>query len=151
MLFEVPELDYMKTKRNVMNVIKRYEMALMRIDIGNKPKITANYNLEVPPSYGNNFHSSTEQSALYGVEGHKSDKNFVDKIVYCVNSLREDYRQILLLSYFMKEPHEIVANKLCISTAKLSLNKRIVIELFAYGMGVEVYRKLSKEDDNNKD
>ena len=141
MLFEVKELDYMKTKKNVFAVIHRYEKALMRLDVGDKPKITANYNLEIPPSYGNSFHSSTEDAALYGVEGYKVDEKFIKRVVNCVNNLRVDHRQIILLAYFMKEPHNLVADKLCISTANLSIKKISAVEMFAYGMGVEVYKK----------
>ncbi len=140
MLFEVPELDYMKTKYNVMNVIKRYEMALMRLESNSVPKVTANYNLEVPPSFGNSVNSATESAALYAVEGFKKDIEFINLVVNCVNNLKVNDRQILLLSYFMKESHDIVADKLCISSATLSIKKRRVVELFAYGMGVDVFK-----------
>ena len=38
-LFEIPELDYIATKRNVMKAMDKYEWCLMRIDTSSHPKV----------------------------------------------------------------------------------------------------------------
>lgn len=140
MNYEVPEIDYMRTKNNVLNIVKRYDLAIMRLDIGDRPKIIGNYNLDIPPTYGNDFHSSTESAAMYGLEGIKKDKEFVELVTNRLNQLEESHRAIIWLCYFEDKPHEYVADKLAISTSLLSIKKRSAIELFAYGMGVEVLK-----------
>ena len=141
MLFEVKELDYLKTKKNVMAIINQYEKSLTRIETKRHPRITANYTMDAPAS-SNTFSSKTEDAGLYRIEGVEKDNQFVIKVANVVGNMRLDYQQIIVMCYFMNWSHTKVADTLCLSTANLSIKKRSALELFAYGMGIEVYAEI---------
>ena len=76
-LFDYPELNYKATKREVMKVIARYKNALNKLYLKSEPRITPQYTI-VPPSFTNEFHSSTEDAALWSDTEGKKFKDYVD-------------------------------------------------------------------------
>lgn len=137
-LFEHKELDYQKTKKNVMKVIHKYERCLMRIGSNAQPRMTANYSLDMPGS-SNEFNSKVENAVAYQMDEQPTDEQYVRKVVDVLNSMKEDYRTIIVMSFFDQEINSAVANELHIGLTKLAHKKRLALELFAYGMGVERY------------
>lgn len=137
-MFETPELDYAKTKRRVLKAIDKYEKCLMRLQTKAHPKITQTYTLDTPSSGG--FNSSTENAAVYSLEGCKPDLAYVNTVVDCLNRLTLIYRGIIWFSFFERLPNDEVADILKISVSLLTIRKRTAIELFAYGLGLEVYK-----------
>ena len=137
-LFEIPELDYQQTRLRVNLVMKRYELALMRIESKVHPKITQTFTLEMT-NFNGGKHSSTEEAALYEVEGKCKDRKFVQEVTDVINRMNVEYREIFSLSYIENLTNGEIARKMNMSESSLNLKKRIAIELFAYGMGIEVY------------
>lgn len=138
-MFETPELDYAKTKRSVLKAIEKYERSLMRLHSKSHPKITQTYTLDMP-SFGGGFNSSTENAAIFALEGCEPDLKYIRTIVDCLNRLTLVYREIIWLSFFEKLPNDEVADILKLSVSSLTVKKRTAIELFAYAMGLEAYR-----------
>lgn len=140
-MFETPELDYVKTKKKVLKMIDKYEKSLMRLNSSAHPKVTQTFTMDMP-SFGGGFNSSTENAAIYAMEGCEPDLDYIKNTVDCVNRLTLIYREIIWLSFFEKLPNEEVADLLKISVSLLTIRKRTTIELFAYALGIEVYKKL---------
>lgn len=138
-LFEIKELDYMQTKKRVEQVVEVYERCLMRINSNVTPKITQTFTLDMP-SHSNQFKSSTENAVIYKAEGICKDEAYIRRVTNCINRMTTIYREIIWLSFFEELSNDEVADKLKISTSMLSIRKRTAIELFAYGMGIEVYK-----------
>lgn len=140
-MFETPELDYVKTKKKVLKMIDKYEKSLMRLNSSAHPKVTQTFTMDMP-SFGGGFNSSTENAAIYAMEGCEPDLDYIKNTVDCVNRLTLVYREIIWLSFFEKFPNDEVADLLKISVSLLTIRKRTAIELFAYALGIEVYKKL---------
>ena len=140
-MFETPELDYVKTKKKVLKMIDKYEKSLMRLNSSAQPKVTQTFTMDMP-SFGGGFNSSTENAAIYAMEGCEPDLDYIKNTVDCVNRLTLVYREIIWLSFFEKLPNDEVSDLLKISVSLLTIRKRTAIELFAYALGIEVYKKL---------
>lgn len=138
MVFEDKELNYKKTKRNVERAINQYYKSLTRIATSHQPKITQSFSLSMSAPTGA-FYSKTENAALSLMDS--DDLAYVQKVVNVVNSLNDEYRKILIQSYFRKIPNDLLADKMTIGVATLLRKKREAIELFAYGMDIVVYCK----------
>ena len=139
-MFETPELDYVKTKKKVLKMIDKYEKSLMRLNSSAHPKVTQTFTMDMP-SFGGGFNSSTENAAIYAMEGCEPDLDYIKNTADCVNRLTLVYREIIWLSFFEKLPNDEVSDLLKISVSLLTLRKRTAIELFAYALGIEVYKK----------
>lgn len=139
-LFEIPELDYMATKRQVMKAMDKYEWCLMRIDTNSHPKITQTFSLELS-AFGGGFHSSTEDAAIYAVEGWKEHEVYLMKIVDCINRLKTEYRQIAVYCLIDRLQDYEASDRMGLSYSNYSMKKREVIELVAFGLECEVYLK----------
>lgn len=139
-LFEVKELDYQKTRHEVNKVMRQHEKSLMRIESKCHPKITQTFQLEMP-QFGNGFNSSTENAALYRIEGIDQDEKLVLEINDVINRLNAEYRQVFVMAYIQRKSNKEISIELNLSESSVSLKKRFAIELFSYGMGIEVYYK----------
>lgn len=138
MVFEDKELNYKKTKRNVERAINQYYKSLTRIATSHQPKITQSFSLSTSAPTGA-FYSKTENAALSLMDS--DDLAYVQKVANVVNSLNDEYREVIIESYFKKIPNDLLADKMTIGVATLLRKKREAIELFAYGMDIVVYCK----------
>ena len=136
MVFEDKELNYKKTKRNVERAINQYYKSLTRIATSHQPKITQTFSLSMSAPTGA-FYSKTENAALSLMDS--DDLAYVKKVVNVVNSLNDEYRKILIQSYFKKISNDYLAGSLCVGMTTLIRKKREAIELFAYGMDIVEY------------
>ncbi|MHA3225698.1 ArpU family phage packaging/lysis transcriptional regulator [Globicatella sp. PHS-GS-PNBC-21-1553] len=135
---EVKKINYRKSKKNVSKVITNYERKLMRVKAGRQPKITQSFKLELI-STSNTSHSSTEDAAIYNLEGFREDLNFIDHVNDCLNRLDLEDRQIIWYSMFQNLPNIQVAEMVNTSYSNLLIKKRNAIELFAIALQCEVY------------
>ena len=138
-LFEHKEIDYQKTKRNVLKVIRKYERCLTRLEANSQPKLTPTYKMSVGSSGSNGINSKVENTVTYKLDEYQSDYDFVMRILNVINSMKLDYRIIIIESFFEDLPNFDVAEKIGLGLSQLSHKKKIAIELFAYGMGCEVW------------
>lgn len=136
MVFEDKELNYKKTKRNVERAINQYYKSLTRIATSHQPKITQSFSLSMSSPTGA-FYSKTENAALSLMDS--DDLAYVQKVVNVVNSLNDEYRKILIQSYFRKISNDYLADSFCVGMTTLIRKKREAIELFAYGMDIVEY------------
>lgn len=140
MLFEVPELNFKATKRRVIKAIQKYERCLMKLGSQCRPKITPTFSFELP-TFGNDFHSSTESTALFLAEGYQEYLFYVQDFIEKLNRVDSESRQVLWYWLFEEVPHDDLAYQLGMSSSKLSEQKRWALEMFAITLDVEVYYK----------
>lgn len=136
-MFETRQLDYKATRKQVMQVVEKYERCLMRIETGKHPKITQSYDVEMPA--GGEFNSKTENAAIYMLEGQVDDRAYVCEVVDCIKRMNDTLIKVFVLTYLMDETHVKIASILNISASQLSILKREATEYFAYGMEAEVF------------
>ena len=141
---ELKTVDYMRTKRKVVNKVAKYERALMRVETGQRPKITQTYDITISGSGG--FNSKTEKAGVYAAEGASEDLTYIREFVAIVSRLKEELKEVFIRTYIQRQKHENIATDMSVSKTKLSLMKREATELFAYGMDCEVF----EEEKNGK-
>ena len=139
-LFEIPELDYMKTKRNVLKVIRKFDRCLAKIESNSRPKLTPSYSLEMIGG-SSGFHSRTENTAIFNVEDALTPLGYVCRVLWNLNRMNLDLRLIIWYSFFEGETNERVAERVNMSLSKLKAEKKMAVEIFAIAMDVEVYEK----------
>ena len=74
------DLNMRKTVKNVELLITAYKQEAIKAGVRAAPKVTANYSI-VPPTYGNDFHSTTESAALDNIEKFEKMEYFVKKSI----------------------------------------------------------------------
>ncbi|HAA3363415.1 TPA_asm: hypothetical protein GEH59_15660, partial [Listeria monocytogenes] len=78
-LFELPQIDNVRTKRNVIRALEKYKIMRVRLGERRMPKLTSTLTI-VPPSFNNEFHSTTEESAIWNVDAVNEAKAYVKLI-----------------------------------------------------------------------
>lgn len=138
-LVDIPEFDYMNTKREVYKVIKNYKRAMNKLYLNSNPKITANYSI-VPPSRTNQFHSSTERAALYSLDQGEKFAKYVEYVDKAMNSLSEKYRVIVYRCFFKNESDTKVGMDLNYSESSIRDLRKEALELFSYALKVDKHK-----------
>ncbi|MCA1057681.1 hypothetical protein LCL96_01960 [Rossellomorea aquimaris] len=82
----LPEIDREKTKEAVESALEKYRFYLLTVPENKLPKVTATYSL-VPPSFSNEFHSSTEQTAIDRIEWDIARNRHIEWVLRGVNKL----------------------------------------------------------------
>ena len=67
LFFNMPVVDTKKTKKAVEEVLENYREYLNTLPSNLMPKVTTMFS-EVPPTFTNQFHSSTEDIAIERIE-----------------------------------------------------------------------------------
>ncbi|WGG44186.1 ArpU family phage packaging/lysis transcriptional regulator [Rossellomorea sp. DA94] len=101
-LFVLPEIDRKKTKAAVESAFEKYRFYLLMVSEEKLPKVTATYSI-VPPSYSNEFYSSTEQAAINGIELEMSRDRHIEWVLRGVNRLNNIEREIIYKRYLEDE------------------------------------------------
>ena len=140
---ELKTVDYMRTKRKVVNKVAKYERAIMRVETGQRPKITQTYDITISGSGG--FNSKTEKAGVYAAEGAGEDLTYIKEFVGVVNRLKDELKEVFVRTYIQRQKHFRIVLDMNVSSTKLSLMKREATELFAYGMDCEVYEGATQE------
>ncbi|OIU71040.1 ArpU family phage packaging/lysis transcriptional regulator [Rossellomorea aquimaris] len=101
-LFMLPEIDREKTKAAVESAFEKYRFYLLMVPEDKLPKVTATYSI-VPPSFSNEFHSSTEQAAIERIELELAKDKHVKWVLRGVNRLNKLEREIVFKRYLKDE------------------------------------------------
>jgi ArpU family phage transcriptional regulator len=87
-LFMLPEIDREKTRAAVESALEKYRFYLLMVPEDRLPKVTATYSI-VPPSFSNEFHSSTEQAAIDRIELDLARNRHIYWVLRGVNRLNK--------------------------------------------------------------
>ncbi|MCA1058100.1 ArpU family transcriptional regulator [Rossellomorea aquimaris] len=101
-LFMLPEIDREKTKAAVESALEKYRFYLLMVPEDKLPKVTATYSL-VPPSFSNEFHSSTEQIAIKRIELEMARDKHIEWVLRGVNRLSKLERELIYRRYLEDE------------------------------------------------
>ncbi|OLS34203.1 ArpU family transcriptional regulator [Alkalihalophilus pseudofirmus] len=102
MLFNYNQIDLEKTRVAVESELEKYKVCLFRIEEDKLPKITQTFSL-APPSFSNEFHSSTEDAAIENIVNQQECLKHIEKIRRAVNRLSAQERQIIIKRYLTEE------------------------------------------------
>ncbi|MRB55880.1 ArpU family transcriptional regulator, partial [Bacillus thuringiensis] len=78
----------------VEKVLGSYREYLNTLPSNLMPKVTTMFS-EVPPTFTNQFHSSTEDIAIERIELEQQRKEYMDWVHQAVNTLKPDERYII--------------------------------------------------------
>lgn len=142
-LFEIPELNYKKTRRKALKEVKTYKLAMMKLGCKGEPKITPSYSAE-PLGLNNQFHSSTEDAAIFNLEGYKPYRIYVEAFNRKFNCINAEQRKLLYHWLFQNASNDELAELMACSYSRVSHKKRDALESFALAFDCEVYQNGEK-------
>ena len=140
-LFMLPEIDREKTKQAVEAALAKYRFYLLTIPEEKLPKITSSFSI-VPPTYTNEFHSSTEQAVIDKVDYEKERDDYIEWIRRAVNRLNFKEREIIIKRYLNDEEifdYEIY-NEIGYSERRYYRQKARIFYKLAFLLRIEVYK-----------
>ncbi|MGD6847271.1 ArpU family phage packaging/lysis transcriptional regulator [Rossellomorea aquimaris] len=143
-LFMLPEIDRKKTKAAVESAFEKYRFYLLMVPEDKLPKVTATYSI-VPPSFSNEFYSSTEQAAIKRIELEMERENYIKWLVRGINRLNKLEREIIFKRYLEDEEvfdYEIY-NEIGMSERRYYRLKARVFYKLAFILKIEIYKELS--------
>jgi ArpU family phage transcriptional regulator len=139
--FMLPEIDREKTKAAVESSLEKYRFYLLMIPEDKLPKVTATYSL-VPPSFSNEFHSSTEQAVMDRIELDLARTKHIEWVLRGVNRLSKMEREIIYKRYL--EDEEIfdyeIYNEIGMSERRYYRLKARIFYKLAFILKIEVYK-----------
>jgi len=94
--FELPIIDRQSTKTAIEAIFEKYRLFLLTLPEDYMPKVTQTFSLV--PTFSNQFHSSTEDSAVEIASRDQKKDPFIRKIQRCVNRLNLDERMVIIKS-----------------------------------------------------
>lgn len=141
-LFMLPEIDREKTKAAVESALEKYRFYLLTVPEDKLPKVTASYSL-VPPSFSNEFHSSTEQAVMDRIELDRVRNKHIEWVLRGVNRLSKMEREIIYKRYL--EDEEIfdyeIYNEIGMSERRYYRLKARIFYKLAFILKIEEYKK----------
>jgi ArpU family phage transcriptional regulator len=139
--FMLPEIDREKTKAAVESALEKYRFYLLMVPEDKLPKVTATYSL-VPPSFSNEFHSSTEQVAIKRIELDIARDKHIEWVLRGVNRLSKLEREVIYRRYLEDEEvfdYEIY-NEMGMSERRYYRLKARTFYKLAFILKIEVYK-----------
>jgi ArpU family phage transcriptional regulator len=139
--FMLPEIDREKTKAAVESALEKYRFYLLMVPEDKLPKVTATYSL-VPPSFSNEFHSSTERAAIDRIELELAKNRHIDWVLRGVNRLSKLEREIIYKRYLEDEDvfdYEIY-NEIGMSERRYYRLKARIFYKLAFILKIEEYK-----------
>jgi ArpU family phage transcriptional regulator len=139
--FMLPEIDREKTKAAVESALEKYRFYLLMVPEDKLPKVTATYSL-VPPSFSNEFHSSTEQVAIKRIELDIARDKHIEWVLRGVNRLSKIEREVIYRRYLEDEEvfdYEIY-NEMGMSERRYYRLKARTFYKLAFILKIEVYK-----------
>ncbi|WP_156290771.1 ArpU family phage packaging/lysis transcriptional regulator [Oceanobacillus salinisoli] len=140
--FKLPEIDREATRAAVESELEKYKMYLLMDPEDNEPKITSSLKL-VPSKPNNQFHSSTEETAIKKLDQEKKRRDFINKIQKSVNRLAYQERSIIINRYLKEDDiydYEVY-NELGFSERKYYRIKSRAFYKLAFILRIEIYQK----------
>ncbi|MBC1307912.1 ArpU family phage packaging/lysis transcriptional regulator [Listeria booriae] len=136
-LFDLPEINMPATKRKVGRALEKYKIMRVRLGERRTPKLTSTLTI-VPPSFSNEFHSTTEESAIWNIDAIKEAQDYVNLIEHHVNQLPERSRQIIYRLFIAGDSDYITREELYLADTQYKEEKRKAIERLAYQLDIAV-------------
>ncbi|EAC8001174.1 hypothetical protein LMK19_001832 [Listeria monocytogenes] len=136
-LFELPQIDNVRTKKNVIKALEKYKMMRVRLGERRTPKLTSTLTI-VPPSFGNEFHSTTEESAIWNVDAVNEAKAYVELMDHHINQLPDRSRQIIITKFMEEHSDYDTMLSIHVSHSQYKEEKRKAIERLAYQLNIVV-------------
>jgi ArpU family phage transcriptional regulator len=143
-LFMLPEINREETKAAVEAALEKYRFYLLLVPEDKLPKVTATYSL-VPPSFSNEFYSSTEQVAINRIELEMARDKHIEWVLRGVNRLNKLEREIIFKRYLEDEEvfdYEIY-NEMGMSERRYYRLKARIFYKLAFILKIEVYKEHS--------
>ncbi|MCP9299783.1 ArpU family phage packaging/lysis transcriptional regulator [Bacillus halotolerans] len=138
----IPQIDEEATKLKAEKLLDQYRLYLLQVPDDFLPKVTPTYSI-VPPSITNEFHSSTEETALKRLEWEIQRDKFLKRIQRAVNRLSKRERQIIVMLYMKLEEmydYEVYA-EMGLSQRSYYRVKAKALYRLAFALREEVYKK----------
>ncbi|WP_245835694.1 ArpU family phage packaging/lysis transcriptional regulator [Virgibacillus ndiopensis] len=142
MTFNLPEIERVATRNKVESVLDKYKMYLLMDPSELEPNVTSSFRL-VPAAPNNQFHSSTEETAIKRMDQEKQRKEFLKKIQKSVNRLNYQERSIIINRYLKDDDvydYEVY-NELGYSERKYYRIKARAFYKLAFILRIEVYKQ----------
>lgn len=142
MTFKLPEIDRNATKAAVESELDKYQMYLLLDPEEYEPKITSSFKL-VSTAPSNQFHSSTEETAIKHLDIEKKRQDFLKRIQRAVNRLAYQERSIIIKRYMSGDDiydYEVY-NELGFSERKYYRIKARAFYKLAFILRIEVYQE----------
>jgi ArpU family phage transcriptional regulator len=137
------QIDRKETKKAVEKILFKYRDFLITIPSYLLPKVTASYSV-TPSTRTNEFHSSTEDTAIKRIEYEHERSHFLEKVHEAVNSLKDEERQIIIKKYMLHDElgyDREIAFDIGVGKTKYSEIKWNAIVRIAFALGVEIYEE----------
>lgn len=144
--FNLPEIDRNATKAAVESVLEKYQMYLLMDPEEFEPKITSSFKL-VSTAPSNQFHSSTEETAIKRVDMENKRRDFLNRIQRAVNRLAYQERTVIINRYLSNNDvydYEVY-NELGYSERKYYRIKSRAFYKLAFILRIEVYEEKEGE------
>ncbi|MYL50271.1 ArpU family transcriptional regulator [Halobacillus litoralis] len=140
--FNLPEIDREETKKNVEAALEKYQIYLLMDPSEIAPKITSSFKI-TPPSNNNQFHSSTESTAIDRIDKEAERNEYIDKIRKAVNRLAYKERSIIIKRYMEDEDtlDYLTYNELGLSERHYYRVKSRAFYKLAFILRIEVYKE----------
>lgn len=138
----LPEINRDQTKKNVESALEKYKMFLLMDPEDIQPKITTTFQL-TPPTYTNEFHSTTEDVAIKRGDMETERKRFINRVLKAVNRLNYEERTVIITRYLTDEDvfdYETY-NQLGYSESKYYRVRARSFYKLAFILHIEVYEK----------
>ncbi|MEJ4084059.1 DUF1492 domain-containing protein [Bacillus altitudinis] len=142
---EIPQIDEERTKEKIETLLERYKILMLQTPEDFLPKITTTYTI-TPPSFSNQFHSSTEEAALKKMDWEIERDQFMKWIQRAINRLTQKERRILVMLYMQDEEmfdYEIYA-EMGLSQRNYYRVKNKAYYRLAFALREEVYKQGDK-------
>lgn len=92
-------LSKKEIRKAVEAELEKYQMYLLTLPSDRQPKITATYSI-TPPTRDTQFHSQTEEVAIYRVDYGREREEHLQRVQNAVNRLEQNEREVIIKKYF---------------------------------------------------
>jgi ArpU family phage transcriptional regulator len=139
---KLPKIHEKLTKKAVEEALEEYREFLVTLPTHMMPKVTPSYSI-IPPSFTNEFHSSTESAALDRIEYMQARNEYLSWIQEAANTLKENERFIILKKYMNQELgyDPDIWTELGVGRTKYYEIKGQALLRLGFALQIEVYRR----------
>lgn len=134
------EINYVKTKEEVMNIFTLYKMLLLKLEENDMPKVTNTYGFNFGGSTSSRY-SKLENFTLKRIMDEDKLNECISIILNGINKLDTDERKFLYLKYLvdLRMSDEEIMEKMSYSEKTFRALKRDAHIKFAFVIGKLVY------------
>ncbi|NEY20514.1 ArpU family transcriptional regulator [Bacillus ginsengihumi] len=146
--FELKEIDRKRTKEKVEAKLEKFRACLLTPELNSRPKITPNYSFDIPPTFSNAFHSSTEDAAIANADYVVERSHYIKRISMAVNRLKFKERAIIIRRYMSEDEVRDweICNELHMSERTYRRIKSSAFYNLAFALNIVVYKEQEDKD-----